>query len=158
MDMNDVKRLFISDSDLTGYYIALRSTDGTLLYTDLPEQEKDFVTLTKQLSNGNLNITVYIADQIFYQKIQPMLHFLFIYGIVCAIVLILVIATGTHISVRPIQNITRAPNAVKTYRNSARHRMTIITAIRLPNFTAVLPISQSGSSVPIMLWNNILTP
>ena len=108
MDMSDVKRLFISDSDLTGYYIVLRSTDGTLLYTDLPEQEKDFVMLTRQLSNGNLNITVYIADQIFYQKIQPMLHFLFIYGIVCAIVLILVIATGTHISVRPIRNITRA--------------------------------------------------
>lgn len=108
MNINDIKRLFISDSDLTGYYISLHDANGDLLYTDLPEHEKKIVSLNRQLLNGNLNVTVYISNNIFSQKMQPMVRFLFFYGIICGIVLLLVIATGTHISFRPIQNIVHA--------------------------------------------------
>lgn len=105
IDIKDIKTLMFEDKASDGHYITLQTTDGQLLYSDLPGNLKKYQTLSNQTSLGNLKIDIYIDNNLFFRKMQPLYLFLITYGCICLAVLILTILTGTHISSKPILDI-----------------------------------------------------
>lgn len=105
LNVSDIKNLLVEPSDDSNCFITLSQGNETLLYSDLPENMDSYQTLSGQLSSGNLKITLYISDSLFYQKMQPVYFFLIFYCVVCVLLLILIIVTGTHVSARPFLGI-----------------------------------------------------
>lgn len=118
LDVTTLKNLLIADSEQSDCYFSLTCTDGTVLYSDLPEMEQDFRTLSSHLSSGNIDINIYIAKTLFYQKMEPLYFFLMLYGLSCLVLLVLIILTGTHLSSNPILGILTILESCRNIFNS----------------------------------------
>ncbi|MBQ8233933.1 MAG: helix-turn-helix transcriptional regulator [Lachnospiraceae bacterium] len=118
LDVTTLKNLLIADSEQSDCYFSLTRTDGTVLYSDLPETEQDFRTLSSHLSSGNIDINIYIAKTLFYQKMEPLYFFLMLYGLSCLVLLVLIILTGTHLSSNPILGILTILESCRNIFNS----------------------------------------
>ncbi|MBQ8814266.1 MAG: helix-turn-helix transcriptional regulator [Lachnospiraceae bacterium] len=105
IDIADIKDMLIADSDQEGYYFSIARTNGELLYTNLPENLTNYQTLSRNTQVGNLAISVYIDNSVFFQSMKPMYLFLTLYGVTCFALLLVVILLGTKISAKPVLNI-----------------------------------------------------
>ncbi len=105
MNIDDIRELLLTDSSQEGYYITLSTLGGEVLYSDLPEDLKDYQTLSNRTSKGQLEINIHIDNAVFYQKMHPMYLFISIYCIISIISMILAILAGIRFSTQPILNI-----------------------------------------------------
>lgn len=103
LDIANIKKLLITESE--GHYLTIASLDGTILYSNLPETESSFYTISKETASGGLVISLHISKNIFNLKMKPLNFFLVFYLATYLFLLILITLLGTHISTRPILSI-----------------------------------------------------
>lgn len=105
MDIEDIKKAMIAESDLNTCYLSLQDCFGNTLYSNLPDTVQHYHTVTEHTSPGGLSITIYIPKTVFTAKTKPLYLFLGSYCILCASVLIINIFISSRISSRPLMNI-----------------------------------------------------
>ena len=118
LDVKDIKSSFITEAEKEGWYITLFKTDGTILYSDLPDTETHYQTISTHISAGDLYIDIHVADYIFAEMMQPLWYFLIMYCSICVVILILLTLGSTYMSSKPIikllhtfENIKNIPSA-----------------------------------------------
>ena len=104
--IDDIRKAFIAASDQEGYYLTISKSDGEILYNDLPDSKK-VQTLTKFMSAGKLQISVHVDNAVFNQRMQPIYYFLFAYGFIFVILVILIILSATRYTARPVLGLIR---------------------------------------------------
>lgn len=105
IETNEVKRLILGNDNQSNCYFTITRLDGTLLYSDLPDTESDYQTLSGTITTGGLEISIHIPDSIFYRKMQPLYFFLGIYALLCVIMLVIISLMGTRFSAKPFIDI-----------------------------------------------------
>lgn len=148
LDISNIKKMLIADSDCSGYYFTITDTKGDLLYSDLPNNFQDYQTLKQTISTGKLSIDVHIANDIFYNKMKPLYLFLAIYCVICLVILTLVILTSTHISAKPISNTLHTMDlTLEQYQNMINTQQKILQARFLEKAISGQLISQEDNSL-----------
>lgn len=105
MNIYDIKQAVIDKSDMNTYYLTLTDSEGTCLYTDLPDEISDICSFTQAISSGNLVITVHIPEAVLTEQMHPLYVFLGLYLTLCVIVLVIIIYIGVRFSSRPMLKI-----------------------------------------------------
>lgn len=105
MNISDIKKILIESDRLDDCYFSITGTDGTLLYSDLPDTSIRCQTITESVPYGKCSITVHIPNSVFYRNMKPLYFFLGVYCFLCMIMLILVILLGTKVSAKPFMDI-----------------------------------------------------
>lgn len=108
MDMKAVKATFFPDADLTGCYLSIVTQDGTVIYNDLPDSAEKYQTLSAQTKTKNLEIKIYIENDVFFQALKPLYIFLGIYLSIYAALLVVSILLGSRFSSAPFYRILLA--------------------------------------------------
>ena len=102
IDVADLKKALL-DSDES--YITLTRSDGEVLYSDLPESETGYRTLSDGTSIGGLQIGVHIPNRVFVKRMRPAYLFIGLYALVCLVLFVGWVLIGTHVSSKPIRKI-----------------------------------------------------
>ncbi len=105
IDVADLKKALVEPSGSDGSYITLIRSDGEVLYSDLPESETGYRTLSDSTSIGGLQIEVHIPNHVFIKRMQPAYLFIGLYALACLVLFIGWVLIGTHVSSKPIRKI-----------------------------------------------------
>lgn len=102
LNMKDVKQSLVGKSNVSIYSITLNTTSGACLYTDLETPLNTVHSITKQVPSSNLSVTVHIPHSVTNGNITPLYYFLTLYLVLCIVVLLIMIFSGTYLSTRPL--------------------------------------------------------
>lgn len=114
IDIADIRQLLTQTAD---YYFTISTVDGQLLYSDLPNDLKNFQTISSTSSVGNLKISLHATNTVIFQKMMPLYTFFAIYICVYILLVIIIILGGTRVSTRPLLNIIRLLQQIKQETN-----------------------------------------
>lgn len=106
IDLAELKDALVLDSRSNESFFTLRRTNGDILFSDLPEGETGYRTISSSTAKGELEIEVHIPNAVFYEKVRPVHLFLSVYTLVCLAFFIIWALVGSHVSARPISRIT----------------------------------------------------
>lgn len=106
IDLADLKDALVLDSHPNESFFTLRRTNGDILFSDLPEDETNYRTISSSTAKGELEIEVHIPNAVFYEKMRPAYLFLSGYTLVCLTFFVIWALVGSHVSARPISRIT----------------------------------------------------
>ena len=102
LNMKDVKQSLVGKENLGIYSITLTTTRGACLYTDLEAPLSTVHSITKQVPSTNLSVTIHIPHSVTNDNITPLYYFLSLYLILCIVVLVTMILSGSYLSARPL--------------------------------------------------------
>lgn len=102
LNMKDVKNALVGKENAGIYGITLTTTQGACLYTDLETPLSTVHSITKQVPSTNLSVTIHIPHSVTNDNITPLYYFLTLYLILCIVVLITMILSGSYLSARPL--------------------------------------------------------
>jgi len=102
LNMKDVKQSLVGKSNVGIYSITLNTTSGACLYTDLATPLDTVHSITRQVPSSNLLVTVHIPHSVTDSNITPLYYFLTLYLVLCLLVLIVTIFSGSYLSARPL--------------------------------------------------------
>lgn len=105
LDVRDIKRALIAESDLSTCFLSLSDSSGSYLYSDCPDTALSYHTIKKQSSVGDLIATIHIPEAEFTAKMKPLYLFLGGYCSICILVLMVTIIISSRISTKPLVNI-----------------------------------------------------
>lgn len=101
LDITDIKKLLITETEQDGCYVTLTTSDDTVIYSDLPQKVQRYQTLSQHIDSGNLSITIYISDLVFQRRMQPLYLTVLMYGILCLVFMACVVICGAYFSAHP---------------------------------------------------------
>lgn len=105
INVKDIKKEVIEEANLSSCYYTITTSDGQVLYSDLPEDQSDCQTLAKRCSSGNIVVSIHIPNSILTQNMRPFYLFFGIYVIVFVILFIFISLFGSRQATKPIMNI-----------------------------------------------------
>ncbi|MBQ8814570.1 MAG: helix-turn-helix transcriptional regulator [Lachnospiraceae bacterium] len=105
LDINGIRKVLIPEEYLSDYRVTIENGEGTCLYTDLTDSNTNYHSVSQKTGSGELTVIVHIPNTILTERMQPLYTFLEIYLTACALVLIVTILVGTHLSTRPLAKI-----------------------------------------------------
>lgn len=126
-DISVLSDLLLENSIQEQCYVSISTSEGTCLYSNLPDENSNYKTITQYNSIGNLKISVHIPNNLFYTRMQPLYAFLLIYFSCCLLLLVVTTLIGSRISARPLYNVINYANSkIGNYENTINTQKKIL--------------------------------
>lgn len=100
--IEDIQQILIHESDLDSIYLHITDKNENILYSNLPEEEARYHTISQDAFAKSLCVTLYIPKSTFLTRMKPFYLFLGIYMSCCILVLIITILISSRLSSKPI--------------------------------------------------------
>ncbi len=105
INVNTIKQLIIEEESLDTCYFTITSSDNTVLYSDLPNDLKNYETISEACSTGRINISVHIPNSVLFQNMKSFYVFILLYAIACIMLIVSIGFIGTKQAAKPVMNI-----------------------------------------------------
>ena len=118
IDISNIKKLIIEEAAQNTCYFTITSSNGSVLYSDLPANILKYQTFSEGCSAGQIKISVHVPNSVFHQNMKPFYIFFGAYISFCIMLCVSVIVFGSKHATRPIKNIIDVLEQSKNLRPS----------------------------------------
>ncbi|MBQ8233171.1 MAG: helix-turn-helix transcriptional regulator [Lachnospiraceae bacterium] len=107
-NVNEIKKTIIESNYLDKHFLTIENAQGDCLYTDCTDNSSNYYTVSQYAVSNTLLITIHIPKTTLHAHMMPLYTFITIYLIVCVLVLLITVYTGSRISAKPLIRIIDA--------------------------------------------------
>ena len=122
IDVNTIKKAMIASEYMGKVFMTIENTQGNCLYTDRPNDQSNFHTVSQKTSSGNLLISIHIPKTLLRTHMTPLYAFISIYVVICALILFVVAYIGSHLSATPLIRIIEKIDSAATHPASSQKK------------------------------------
>ena len=102
INVNTLKKKMIASEYMGDIFMTIENTQGDCLYTDCPDGQSNFHTVSQKTSYGNLLVSIHIPKNLLRTHMMPLYAFISIYVAVCTLILFAVTYFGSRVSAQPL--------------------------------------------------------
>ena len=105
MKIDHLKELVLAKDHQEDCYFTIARTDGTILYSDLPDSVGKYQTYSQTVPYGKISVSIHIPHTVLYENMKPFYIFLASYGLIYLAAMIIVTILGSRFSSKPYLDI-----------------------------------------------------
>ena len=122
INVSTIKKAMIASEYMGEVFMTIENTRGDCLYTDCPDDQSDFHTVSQKTTSGNLLVSIHIPNTLLRTHMTPLYAFITIYVAVCVLIIFAVTYLGSHVSAKPLIRIIEKMESAATQSTSLPQR------------------------------------
>jgi len=122
INVNTIKKAMIDSEYMGDIFMTIENTQGDCLYTDCPDDQSNFHTVSQRTTYGNLPVSIHIPNTLLRSHMTPLYVFISIYVAVCVLILFAVTCLGSHVYAKPLIRIIERIESTATQSTSLPQR------------------------------------
>lgn len=122
INVSTIKKAMVASEYMGEVFMTIENTRGDCLYTDCPDDQSDFHTVSQKTTSGNLLVSIHIPNTLLRTHMTPLYAFISIYVAVCVLIIFAVTYLGSHVSAKPLIRIIEKMESAATQSTSLPQR------------------------------------